>query len=182
MIRFQYGNEEDIGQIKENNALIVTTDTNKFFTKIDGQVHQISDPIVVLSTADPDTFVSGKLYYERDTEKMFYFNGTTKIYFGIDEELTKRVDELFISVSDGKRSIASAITDKGIQTADASPFMLMSRNIRDINQNGAGGVNVHFDDEAQCSSPTLTPFRVKSQCTKPFEGSFECEVSTEKEE
>ena len=148
--------------------MIITTDTDKFFTKIDGQVHQLSDPIICISTADPDTFVSGKLYYERDTEKVFYFNGTTKIYFGIDEELTKRVDELFTSVSDGKRSIASAITDKGIQTTDASPFALMSRNIRDINQNGAGGVNVHFDVKAQCTTPILTPFRIKSQSTKPF--------------
>lgn len=46
------------------------------------------------------------------------------------------VDQLFISVSDGKKKVASAITDKGIETAPDATFQTMADNIAKI-QTGA---------------------------------------------
>lgn len=49
------------------------------------------------------------------------------------------VKEVFQSVSDGKNVIASAITDKGVQTdADAS-FAIMAKNIGQIGSGGSSG-------------------------------------------
>ena len=49
-------------------------------------------------------------------------------------ELAKQssVDSLFTSVSNGKALVASAITDKGIQTASDATFQQMSDNIRSL--------------------------------------------------
>lgn len=42
------------------------------------------------------------------------------------------IDQLFTSVSNGKISIASAITDKGVSTSSSDSFSTMSSNIRNI--------------------------------------------------
>lgn len=46
------------------------------------------------------------------------------------------VDQLFTSVSDGKKKVASAITDKGVETAQDATFQTMADNIAKI-QTGA---------------------------------------------
>ena len=46
------------------------------------------------------------------------------------------VDQLFISVSNGKKKVASAITDKGVETAQDAAFQTMADNIAKI-QTGA---------------------------------------------
>lgn len=48
------------------------------------------------------------------------------------------IKEVFQSVSDGKGAIASAITDKGVQTGADASFAVMAENIGQI-QNGGGG-------------------------------------------
>lgn len=45
------------------------------------------------------------------------------------EQINAAVAELFTSVSDGKALIASAITDKGVATAQDAPFQTMRENI-----------------------------------------------------
>ena len=47
--------------------------------------------------------------------------------------IKERLDEVFTSVSDGKRLVASAITDKGVSTEDDATFQVMANNINNIN-------------------------------------------------
>lgn len=47
--------------------------------------------------------------------------------------------ELFQSVSNGKRQVAAAITDKGVTTADDATFRTMAENISRISSGGGGG-------------------------------------------
>lgn len=49
-----------------------------------------------------------------------------------DTELSQRVEECFQSVSNGKSLIASAITDKGVQTLATDTFQTMADNIGQI--------------------------------------------------
>lgn len=55
--------------------------------------------------------------------------------------VTRKLNEVFQSVSSGKAQIASAITDKGISTDAEASFETMAENIRRI-QTGSGKVNV----------------------------------------
>lgn len=48
------------------------------------------------------------------------------------EDLQEDVQECFQSVSNGKSAVASAITDKGVQTASDATFATMASNIRNI--------------------------------------------------
>lgn len=54
------------------------------------------------------------------------------------EELQESLEKVFTSVSDGKELIASAITDKGVETDAKDTFATMAQNISDI-QTGGGG-------------------------------------------
>lgn len=49
------------------------------------------------------------------------------------------LDELFTSVSNGKASVASAITDKGVTTAQDATFAQMAANILSIEGSGSSG-------------------------------------------
>ena len=51
-------------------------------------------------------------------------------------ELNGKYDDLFQSVSDGKKKIAEAITDKGVETSATDTYDKMAGNIRDINTGG----------------------------------------------
>ena len=46
--------------------------------------------------------------------------------------ITKRLDEVFQSVSNGKKEVASAITDKGVPTEANATFIVMADHIRQI--------------------------------------------------
>lgn len=50
--------------------------------------------------------------------------------------ITERLNELFTYVSNGKRLVASAITDKGVETASDATFAVMAENIRAISSGG----------------------------------------------
>lgn len=57
------------------------------------------------------------------------------------------IKEVFQSVSDGKGAIASAITDKGVQTDAEDTFAVMAENIGQISTgDGTGSGGGHFDD------------------------------------
>ena len=51
--------------------------------------------------------------------------------------ITSKLNEVFQSVSDGKAMIASAITDKGVETDAGATFETMAGNIRAIESGGA---------------------------------------------
>ena len=59
--------------------------------------------------------------------------GSSKAWLGGFGEIAN-----FQSVSDGKALVASAITDKGVQTASDATFQTMAKNIAEI----ANGVNL----------------------------------------
>ena len=131
MIKFCYGEEADIKTISDKNAIIATSDTNKFYAKIDGVVHQMSDPVECLSTDSVSTLISGKLYFETDTSKLFYLHGTAKIYTNsgstargsnitVDTELsitsTNPVQNKVIKEALDEK--VSAVDGKGLSTED----------------------------------------------------------------
>lgn len=52
--------------------------------------------------------------------------------------ITKKLDEVFQSVSNGKKEVASAITDKGVPTEANATFSVMAQNIRQIKTGSIG--------------------------------------------
>ena len=54
--------------------------------------------------------------------------------------ITSKLNEVFQSVSEGKSLIASAITDKGVETDAGANFSEMAGNISKIESSGGGGV------------------------------------------
>lgn len=58
------------------------------------------------------------------------------------KELTNISEELKKSVSDGKSKVASAITDKGINTEATDTFDMMAENIRNIPSGNICGLYV----------------------------------------
>ena len=52
--------------------------------------------------------------------------------------ITKKLDEVFQSVSNGKKEVASAITDKGVPTEANAAFSVMADHIRQIETGGGG--------------------------------------------
>lgn len=55
------------------------------------------------------------------------------------KDLPSAINELFQSVSNGKELIASAITDKGVETDANAKFATMAENIGKIDGGGSGG-------------------------------------------
>lgn len=51
------------------------------------------------------------------------------------DEMSTKVDDCFTSVGDGKKAVASAITDKGVTTAQNAEFATMAANVRKIKTN-----------------------------------------------
>lgn len=77
-------------------------------------------------------------------------------------ELNGKYDELFQSVSDGKRKIAEAVTDKGVETSATDTYDKMASNIRGI-QTGGGGIDT--------SDATATPDTILNGYTAYAKGS-----------
>jgi hypothetical protein len=63
---------------------------------------------------------------------------TTTLQTTDKTSVVKAVNELFGSVSSGKQKVASAITDKGVSTAQDATFDQMATNIRSIQTGGTG--------------------------------------------
>jgi hypothetical protein len=77
--------------------------------------------------------ILGKLNTENKTDLISAIN-----------EINTEVESLKTSVSEGKALIASAVTDKGVQTAGDATFATIAANIRSIE---AGGESVNIDAE-----------------------------------
>lgn len=57
------------------------------------------------------------------------------------------LSELFQSVSNGKQLIATAITDKGVNTSSDDTFQTIATNIESIQNSGLNAENITFDQE-----------------------------------
>lgn len=85
--------------------------------------------------------------------------------------LVAAVSETFTSVSNGKAVVASAITDKGVQTSSDATFSEMAQNIENIPSGGGtlvtktvtnNGVYSAIDDEADGYSTVTVSVNLKS--------------------
>lgn len=65
------------------------------------------------------------------------------------------LEEVFQSVSNGKEKIASAITDKGVETKSDATFDEMSNNIRDISVGGKDSETIHNEFPTNIKEFTL---------------------------
>ena len=76
------------------------------------------------------------------------------------------LDELKISVSNGKTLIADAITDKGVQTSATDTFQTMANNIRDIEGGGSGGATEEFYGDIVVNKTTVNVNNVDTDSIK----------------
>ena len=106
-----------------------------------GQSPNIPDPPV-----NPPTIASNVSYNNNSTSEAI---SGKNVQAAIDQlfswnkgkvnDLNNKYDQLFQSVSDGKRQIAGAITDKGVSTSSTASFSTMANNIRQIQTGGGLG-------------------------------------------
>lgn len=72
------------------------------------------------------------------------------------DEMSTKVDDCFTSVGDGKKAVASAITDKGVTTAQNAEFATMAANVRKIKTNPTLQAKAIALDTSK-TTQTLTP-------------------------
>ena len=72
------------------------------------------------------------------------------------DEMSTKVDDCFQNVSDGKKAVASAITDKGVTTAQNAEFATMAANVRKIKTNPTLQTKTVTLDTSN-TTQTLTP-------------------------
>ena len=72
------------------------------------------------------------------------------------DEMSTKVDDCFTSVGDGKKAVASAITDKGVTTAQNAEFATMAANVRKIKTNPTLQAKAITLDTSK-TTQTLTP-------------------------
>jgi hypothetical protein len=119
----QYERELAAGRIDEN-AIYLTPDENNDV-----------DPSGYASITDVD-------------EKVDSHNTSTSAHNDIRlalNEINTEVELLKTSVSEGKALIASAVTDKGVQTAGDATFATIAANIRAISTGESGGSEAGVD-------------------------------------
>lgn len=72
------------------------------------------------------------------------------------DTMSTKVDDCFQNVSDGKKAVASAITDKGVTTAQNAEFATMAANVRKIKTNPTLQTKTVTLDTSN-TTQTLTP-------------------------
>ena len=72
------------------------------------------------------------------------------------DTMSTKVDDCFQNVSDGKKAVASAITDKGVTTAQNAEFATMAANVRKIKTNPTLQAKAITLDTSK-TTQTLTP-------------------------
>lgn len=85
--------------------------------------------------------ILGKLTTENKTDLISAIN-----------EINTEVESLKTSVSEGKALIASAVTDKGVQTAGDATFATIAANIQSIS---SGGESINIDAEISTQESTI---------------------------
>lgn len=83
---------------------------------------------------------------------------------GMVTQLSDEVEELKTSVSEGKALIASAVTDKGVSTADDATFSTMANNIRLITSGSS---------DLSLQSKTVTPETETITYTADFDDGYD---------
>lgn len=147
-IRFNYSTTDNNYEVDADNRVVdYLVYSKNFKIDIDGNVFMNAkefsqgDTTITssqLTAINNNLTEMGATISEIDSRVTDLENGSSGC--DCDERLTtleSDVDELFQSVSSGKASVASAITDKGVQTASDATFTEMSENIRKISTNSS---------------------------------------------
>lgn len=96
----------------------------------------------VLFVDDEPPFDNVEIKYAVDGKKVYYDNTKTELPVN---NVQDALDAVFTSVSSGKELIASAITDKGIETDKDASFETMAENISNIKAGGGTSeLNIYF--------------------------------------
>ena len=88
--------------------------------------------------AFPITTISA-VYMEDGTTKLSEeVEGLKNELDNMEQQLQEEINEVFQCVSNAKKIIAEAITDKGVETSATDTFQTMTDNINKINANSKG--------------------------------------------
>lgn len=136
----------------------IVQDVNDNFTDVGNSLENLNKKVDTnLSNANTKFSEVNKKIEETNTKLSSTntnINGlTTKV-----NELEEEQNSLFQSVSDGKRKVAEAITDKGVTTSASDTFDTMAGNIRNIQTSGGGEIPEGYIDT---SDATATPSDIK---------------------
>ena len=104
-------------------------------TSVQGNV---GTDLLEISKEDQNS-VSGYVSRKTTAANLADYANTTKTYSGLSttsQTIVGSLNECFQSVSNGKSLIATAITDKGVQTAATDSFSTMATNISNISGGG----------------------------------------------
>lgn len=135
----EYIDEQDtkiLEKAKEHaNSLVRNQDFSGFAknTDIEALDTKLSNEIST-GLAGQQTYTDNKVQGVVDDVNSNFGNVSAAI-----NNLNTNQKKLFQSVSDGKKKIAGAITDKGVTTSANDTFDTMATNIRNIPNNGSGG-------------------------------------------
>ena len=126
-------NDKDMQNHLYLDYLIYKSDTIDWFEYDMKQ----SDSIVEALTATQERLLATK----KELDKLILGTGNLN-YESEIAKLKKEIKKLGESVGDGKKEIATAITDKGVATTSTLSFKQMADNIRLINSGGSSGNDV----------------------------------------
>lgn len=122
----------DVESETDNKIAAVVRDVNEFNDNTTREINTIKGNINNINST------TANLQQQINTEKTTRANADTALQNRIGNAegdistLETKTEELFTSVSNGKRNVAAAITDKGVVTASDASFNTMAANIRQI--------------------------------------------------
>lgn len=104
------------GQVKNQNAIIVPGGGSAEM----GETLGLGPYTIEFDEEDNENFTASSIEYNNETSSMKATN------------VQSAIDELFTDVSEGKTLIATAVTDKGVETAATDSFQQMADKIGQI--------------------------------------------------
>ena len=135
-------------------------------------VYELETPIITeLPNFNPQTFEgdttllinSGVIQTNADFEVTTSLGSEVEVLKDKISSLDDNINELFQNVSDGKSLIATAITDKGVETSSDDSFQTMADNIGLIETNG-GNINLPSWYEESLKNKWISIARSTQRC------------------
>lgn len=127
-----------INEIKDSSSGISEDEVNEVITKYINEVEvgglDTNEKTIVLSINELSELIESKLSSDDASEliKESFSSVENEDLNTTNKTLISAINEVFQSVSNGKKIIASAITDRGVLTSSDATFSDMARNIINI--------------------------------------------------